>query len=47
MVFSSILFLFYFLPLVLITYFISGKRYRNLILFLFSLFFYGWGEPKY
>lgn len=47
MVFSSVLFLFYFLPLVLIVYFITPNRYRNSILFLFSLFFYGWGEPKY
>ena len=47
MVFSSILFLFYFLPFVLSIYFISPKRYRNLILFISSLFFYSWGEPKY
>ncbi|WP_313755732.1 MBOAT family O-acyltransferase [Tissierella sp.] len=47
MVFSSILFLFYFLPVVLTIYFISPKRYRNFILFLSSLLFYSWGEPKY
>lgn len=47
MVFSSILFLFYFLPVVLTIYFISPKKYRNLILFLSSLLFYSWGEPKY
>lgn len=47
MVFSSILFLFFFLPLVLIIYFLFPKKYRNLILFLSSLFFYSWGEPKY
>ncbi len=47
MVFSSILFLFYYLPLVLTIYFISPKKYRNLVLFLSSLFFYSWGEPKY
>ena len=47
MVFSSILFLFYYLPLVLIIYFISPRKYRNLVLFLSSLFFYSWGEPKY
>ena len=47
MLFSSVLFLFYFLPFVLIIYFISPKKYRNLILFLSSLFFYSWGEPKY
>ena len=47
MVFSSILFLFYFLPVVLIMYFISPRKYRNYILFFTSLFFYSWGEPKY
>ncbi|MEY8414658.1 MBOAT family O-acyltransferase [Tissierella praeacuta] len=47
MVFSSILFLFYFLPVVLTIYFISPKKYRNFILFLSSLLFYSWGEPKY
>ena len=47
MVFSSILFLFYFLPLILIIYFIAPKKYRNYILFLSSLVFYAWGEPKY
>ena len=47
MVFSSILFLFYYLPFVLLIYFISPRKYRNLVLFLSSLFFYSWGEPKY
>lgn len=47
MVFSSILFLFYFLPLTLLLYFLSPRRYRNLILFISSLAFYSWGEPKY
>ena len=47
MVFSSIIFLFYFLPFVLTIYFLSPRKYRNLILFLSSLFFYSWGEPKY
>lgn len=47
MVFSSILFLFYYLPLVLTIYFISPRKYRNLVLFLSSLLFYSWGEPKY
>lgn len=47
MVFSSILFLFYFLPFVLTIYFLSPRKYRNLILFMASLFFYSWGEPKY
>lgn len=47
MVFSSVLFLFYFLPLVLIIYFLSPDRFKNLILFLCSIFFYAWGEPIY
>jgi len=47
MVFSSLLFLFYFLPIVMFLYFISPKKYKNLILFISSLFFYAWGEPIY
>ncbi len=47
MVFSSLLFLFRFLPVVLIGYFILPRKYRNLFLLLFSLFFYAWGEPTY
>ena len=47
MLFTSISFLYYFLPLVLIIYFIVPKRYKNLILFIFSLIFYFYGEPKY
>lgn len=47
MVFSSIPFLFYFLPVVLVLYFAVPKRAKNLILFLVSLVFYGWGEPVY
>jgi len=47
MVFSSLLFLFRFLPAVLIVYYLAGERYRNLVLFLFSLVFYAWGEPVY
>lgn len=47
MVFSSLLFMFRFLPVVLILYFIAPVKFRNVILFLFSLFFYAWGEPKY
>ena len=45
MVFSSIPFLFYFLPLVMFFYFITPGKYKNLILLLSSLFFYAWGEP--
>ncbi len=47
MVFSSILFLYYFLPVVLVVYFLTPKKYKNLVLLLASLFFYGWGEPAY
>ena len=47
MVFSSLLFLFRFLPAVLLAYYILPKRCRNLVLFLSSLFFYAWGEPVY
>lgn len=47
MVFSSLLFLFLFLPAVLTLYYCSPRRIRNLILFLTSLFFYAWGEPVY
>ncbi|MGN0166158.1 MAG: MBOAT family O-acyltransferase [Lachnospiraceae bacterium] len=47
MVFSEIPFLFYFLPLFLICYFISPARFKNLVLLIFSLFFYAWGEPVY
>ncbi|WP_127531823.1 MBOAT family O-acyltransferase [Paenibacillus kobensis] len=47
MVFSSLLFLFLFLPAVLLLYFASPRRLKNLILFLASLVFYAWGEPVY
>ena len=47
MVFSSLLFLFRFLPAVLLLYYIAPRRFRNVILLIFSLFFYAWGEPKY
>ncbi len=47
MVFSSITFLFAFLPAVLIVYYIAPKKARNLVLFLFSLVFYAWGEAVY
>lgn len=47
MVFSSLLFFFRFLPAVFLLYYIAPRRVRNLILFLFSLLFYAWGEPKY
>ncbi len=47
MVFSSILFLFYFLPAILILYYLAPKRRKNAVLFFGSLFFYAWGEPVY
>lgn len=47
MVFSSLLFLFRFLPAVLLVYYIVPRRFRNLVLLLFSLVFYAWGEPVY
>ena len=47
MVFSSITFLFYFLPLVLFSYFLSPSKLKNLTLLIFSLIFYTFGEPKY
>lgn len=47
MLFSSISFLFYFLPCVLILYFAVPKCLKNSVLLLTSLFFYGWGEQKY
>ena len=47
MVFSSLTFLFAYLPLTLAAYFLTPLRWRNLTLLLVSLFFYGWGEPKY
>lgn len=47
MVFSSLIFLFYFLPVVLLSYFCIPARFRNLHLLLTSLFFYGWGEGFY
>ena len=47
MLFSSITFLYYFLPAVLILYFLVPTRGKNLVLLLASLVFYAWGEPKY
>lgn len=47
MVFSSLTFLFLFLPTVLAVYFLVPQRGRNAVLFGFSLIFYAWGEPVY
>ena len=47
MVFSSITFLYFFLPAVLLIYYISPKKIKNIVLLLSGLFFYAWGEPVY
>ncbi len=47
MVFTSISFLYYFLPIFLITYLIVPKKIKNLVLLIFSIFFYFYVEPKY
>ena len=47
MVFSSLLFLFRFLPAILLVYYIVPHHFRNLVLLIFSLAFYAWGEPIY
>ncbi len=48
MLFSSLVFLFLFFPLFLLVYYKAKKRHsRNIILLIFSLFFYAWGEPLY
>ena len=47
MVFSSIPFLYFFLPAVLLCYVIAPRKIKNLVLLVFSLLFYWWGEPKY
>lgn len=47
MLFSSTVFLFYFLPIVLGLYFISPRPIKNTILLVASLFFYAWGEPRF
>lgn len=47
MVFSSIPFLYFFLPAVLLVYALAPKKVKNAVLLIFSLLFYWWGEPKY
>ena len=47
MVFSSVLFIFRFLPIAMILYFLTPNKFKNLTLLLVSLIFYSWGEPKY
>lgn len=47
MVFSSLLFLYVFLPLALLLYYVSPEKVKNFTLFILSLIFYAWGEPIY
>lgn len=47
MVFSSITFMYYFLPIVLLIYFVSPNKIKNLILLISSMLFYFYGEPTY
>ena len=47
MVFSSLIFLFAYLPLTLLCYYTVPRKWRNIVLFVLSLLFYGWGEPIY
>ena len=47
MLFSSISFLFYFLPAIILLYFLVPFKFKNTVLLLFSLFFYAWGGVKY
>lgn len=47
MLFSSIPFLYYFLPMVLIAYYLTPKSIKNMVLLMASLVFYSWGEPTY
>ena len=47
MLFSSISFLYYFLPTLLLIYFVVPKKFKNPVLLIGSLFFYFYGEPKY
>lgn len=47
MVFSSIVFLIYFLPVFLAIYFLADKKYKNAVILLGSIIFYAWGAPKF
>ncbi|MBS4199348.1 MBOAT family protein [Bacillus sp. FJAT-49732] len=47
MVFSSLVFLFVFLPITLLIYYLSPKKLKNVLLLILSLIFYAWGEPVY
>jgi len=47
MVFSGTIFLIYFFPLFLLTYFLTPSKYRNYVLLAFSIVFYAWGAPEF
>ncbi len=47
MIFSSIVFLLYFLPLFLVCYFITPKKHKNAVILIASILFYAWGAPKF
>ncbi len=47
MVFSSALFLVFFFPILLATYYLTPNRFKNIVLLIFSIFFYAWGAPKF
>ena len=47
MVFSSVLFLFYFMPVAFGVYYLTPRRFKNLALLILSLVFYSWGEVRY
>ncbi len=47
MVFSSSLFLVYFLPAFLLTYYLVPKKLKNIVILVFSIFFYSWGAPRF
>ncbi|MCF8424169.1 MAG: MBOAT family protein [Bacteroidia bacterium] len=47
MVFSSVTFLVYFLPIFLVIYFLSPQKFKNLVLLISSILFYSWGAPKF
>ena len=47
MVFSSLVFIYFFLPIVMLLYFVLSDKWRNVLIFVSGFIFYAWGEPKY
>ena len=47
MLFSSLVFLFTFLPITLLVYYLVPRKVKNVVLLIASLIFYAWGEPVY